>query len=153
MHRRGFLTFLVGGTAILFGCRRRQQEQTGAGAPNQADPYGSGASSAPPTNTGSYEFIPVWEMHQVPKYPGSEPGELSPLPTQVQNGGTLSFAVPDPAEKVLEFYRTALPALGWERKPSPSGALAAQRGEASLTVVVKQGEHGSTVLLMLTDAV
>lgn len=152
MNRRSFLTFLAGEAILLFGCRRRQQESATPGTVNQADPYSSGASSAPTPSSASYELIPVWEMHRVPKYPGSEPGNFSPLATQIQNGGTLSFAVSDPVDKVLEFYQTALPALGWTLQPAPASAIVAKRGDAALTVVVKGSEHGTTVLLMLTDA-
>lgn len=150
MNRRSFLTLLAGGTILLFGCRR--QQQAGNNSASQANTPAAETPAAQTGSSASYELIPVWEMHQVPKYPGSEPGELSPLATQIQNGGTLSFAVPDPADKVLEFYRTALPALGWTLQPAPASAIAAKRGDAALTVVVKGSEHGTTVLLMLTDA-
>ncbi|MBO9405776.1 MAG: hypothetical protein J7448_11900, partial [Thermomicrobium sp.] len=62
-------------------------------------------------------------------------------------------AVPDPADRVLEFYRTALPQLGWQLQSAPKNSLAAKRGEAALTVVVKASDQGTTVLLMLTDAI
>lgn len=155
MNRRSFLTLLASGTTLVLGCHRRQQGQQESATPgtvSQADPYSSGASSTSTPSSASYELIPAWQMHQVPKYPGSEPGNFSPLPTQIENGGTFSFAVPDPADKVLEFYRTALPALGWTPQPAPASAIAAKRGDAALTVVVKGSEHGTTVLLMLTDA-
>jgi len=149
MRRRQLLVLAL--ATLAAACRR-------SGSGNTASPAsGSSAAVSPAsgatTPAASYEFIPVWEMHQVPKYPGSEPGELSPLATQVQNGGTLSFATPDPADAVLAFYRTALPQLGWELRPSPASSIAARRGDAALTVVVKGSEHGTTVLLMLTDAV
>ncbi|GBD18135.1 hypothetical protein HRbin27_00627 [bacterium HR27] len=154
MRRRRFLALAFGSAIALAGCRNRQRSgQAGASEPVATGTPGTTRESARSTApTGSYEFIPVWEMHQVPKYPGSEPGELSPLATQVQNGGTISFATPDPADKVLDFYRTALPQLGWTLQPSPQSSVAAKRGDAALTVIVKGSEHGTTVLLMLTDA-
>lgn len=150
MNRRSFLTLLAGGTILLFACRR--QQQAGTNLVSQASTPATETPAAQISSSASYQFIPVWEMHQVPRYPGSEPGGLSPLATQIENGGMLSFAVPDPADKVLEFYRTALPALGWTLQPAPASAIAAKRGDAALTVVVKGSEYGTTVLLMLTDA-
>ncbi len=154
MQRRTFLAFLGMSLAAL-ACRHAGQggTTTTTGDTNSTDPYGSATGQGNASPPPPVEFIPIWEKHQVPKYPGAEPGQLQPLATQVENGGTLSFAVPDPAEKVLDFYRTTLPSLGWTLQPAPAGALAAKREGAALTVVVKGSEHGTTVLLMLTDAI
>ncbi|MCX7624188.1 MAG: hypothetical protein N2Z82_10630 [Thermomicrobium sp.] len=149
MRRRDLLVLALATALAATGCRRRAE----TGTPASSSPETSAATPADgPTPVGAYEFIPVWEAHQVPKYPGSQPGELSPLATQVENGGTISFAVPDPVDQVLAFYRTALPALGWELQPAPQNAIAAERGAAALTVIARGSEHGTTVILMLTDA-
>ncbi|MCS7294167.1 MAG: hypothetical protein NZ761_02080, partial [Dehalococcoidia bacterium] len=109
MDRRRFVLALVGGALTATGCRRSNAGDGTMQSGQQADPYGSSTGAAqgqtPVTAPGTYELIPVWEKHQVPKYPGSQPGELSPLATQVENGGTVSFAVPDPVDQVLAFYR------------------------------------------------
>jgi hypothetical protein len=154
MRRRAFLA-LIASLPLGVACRRSSRGTTSDATPSEssgsADPYGYGSGAQPaPT---SYQMIEPWAMHQVPLYPGAQPGDLSPLATQVENGGTISFAVPDPADRVLEFYRTALPQLGWQLQSAPKNSLAAKRGEAALTVVVKASDQGTTVLLMLTDAI
>ncbi len=151
MNRRRFLTSLgLLPPAGLLACRRRASgEGTDSGATAGGTTPSPGSAAGTPTQ---YELIEAWAMHRVPKYPGSQPGELSPLPTQVEAGGTISFATPDSADAVLDFYRTALPALGWKLQPSPASSVSAVREGASLTVVVKGSEHGTTVLLMLADA-
>ncbi len=154
MRRRAFLAFLAS-LSIGVACRRSNPGTASEATPGESsassDPYGYGSSAQPaPT---SYQMIEQWAMHQVPLYPGAQPGELSPLATQVENGGTISFAVPDPAERVLEFYRTALPQLGWQLQAAPANSIAAKRGQAALTVIVKGSDQGTTVLLMLTDAI
>ncbi len=151
MNRRTFLASLgLLLPAGLLACRRRTSGEAAGATPAAGDT--APAQGTAGGTSAQYELIETWAMHQVPKYPGSEPGELSPLPTQVEAGGTISFATPDSADAVLDFYRTALPALGWELKPSPASSISAVRERASLTVVVKGSEHGTTVLLMLADA-
>ncbi len=153
MRRRAFLVVLAS-LPLGIACRRSRSGTAPEATPGESsassDPYGYGTGAqAAPT---SYQMIEPWAMHQVPLYPGAQPGELSPLATQVENGGTISFAVSDPADRVLEFYRTALPQLGWQLQAAPANSIAAKRGQAALTVVVKGSDQGTTVLLMLTDA-
>ncbi len=155
MRRRDLLVgFAILPLTLAYGCRRGNSpspvsSSPAAGEPNPATPA---AATTPAASAGNYQLIEQWAVHQVPLYPGAQLGQFSPLATQVQNGGTITFVTSDPPEKVREFYRKALAELGWEEKPSPEQGLSARRGDAFLTIVLKGSEGGTTALLMLTDA-
>lgn len=129
----------------VLACRRSEANRQGATTSGDQDTVYSSSST-------TYTFIEEWKNHQVPLYPGAQLGTFSPLATQVENGGTITFVSSDPPDQILAFYRRALKELGWKLKDSSDRSLTAQREAAFLTIALRGGEGGTTVLLMLTDA-
>src|SRR5690242_10161991 len=73
------------------------------------------APSPGAVDPSKFVMIEQWQQYQVPQYPGATVGQLQQLgATTVKNGGSLVLTTTDPVEKVIAYYRAAMPFLGWK---------------------------------------
>lgn len=97
-------------------------------------------------------MITKWQQYQVPKYPGATEGQFTQLgQTAVQNGGSIVFSSEDSPEKVLAYYRAALPFLGWKEIGANSGHASFRTSKASLTITVSDNNGVTSIMMILGD--
>ena len=116
-----------------------------------ASPPPVGAAPSPATvDATTFTMIDQWRAYQVPEYPGSTEGQFTQLgATTVQNGGSLVFSTSDSAEKVLSYYRGALPFLGWKEITSNAQKVSYRSTKASVTVSATSAPGGGTAILII----
>lgn len=89
--------------------------------------------------------LPAW----IPAYPGATPKANMTSSSAGQESGTFSFSVADPAQKVIDFYKSALQKDGYE----VTSNLAQQSGTAAFgSLSAKKGGHNIDVTAAASGA-
>lgn len=136
-------------------------------SPAGGTPHASPVVSASPTPTpappppapspaavdfANLQMIDEWRSEQVPAYPGSRRLDFKPeSQSGVLNAGTMLYETKDSGLKVIAFYRSALPFLGWKELSSNGRQVLMQNDKAAITISVSPKKGGTNIVMQLTD--
>jgi hypothetical protein len=97
-------------------------------------------------------MIEPWQQYQVPQYPGAPMGNLQQLgATTVKNGGSLVLTTSDSVEKVISYYRAAMPFLGWKEVNANNRQATFTSKDASLSISATSSNGNTAILMILGD--
>lgn len=136
-------------------------------SPAVATPHGSPVVSASPTPSptpigpapspaavdfNNLTMISEWRSEQVPVYPDARRLDYKPeSQSGVLNAGNMLYETVDPGNKVIAFYRAALPFLGWKELNSNAVQVVMQNDKAAITISVSPKKGGTNIIMQLTD--
>jgi len=116
-------------------------------------PIPVGTAPSPGTvDPSQFVMIQEWQQYQVPQYPGATVGQLTQLgATTVKNGGSLVLTTSDSVEKVISYYRAAMPFLGWKEINSNARQATFTSKDASISISATSANGNTAILLILGD--
>ncbi|HVX30056.1 MAG TPA: hypothetical protein VHA53_06210 [Nitrolancea sp.] len=116
-------------------------------------PVPPGPAPSPGTvDPSTFVMIEPWQQYQVPQYPGATMGNLQQLgATTVKNGGSLVLTTSDSVEKVISYYRAAMPFLGWKEVNANNRQATFTSKDASLSISATSSNGNTAILMILGD--
>jgi hypothetical protein len=110
------------------------------------------APSPGAVDPSQFVMIDQWQAYQVPQYPGATVGQFSQLgATTVKNGGSLVLTTTDSVEKVIAYYRAAMPFLGWKEINSNERQATFTSKDASISISASSANGNTAILMILGD--
>jgi hypothetical protein len=116
-------------------------------------PIPVGTAPSPSTvDPSQFVMIDQWQQYQVPQYPGASVGKFTQLgATTVKNGGSLVLTTSDSVEKVIAYYRAAMPFLGWKEVNANDRQATYTSKDASISISANSSNGSTAILMILGD--